>query len=138
MGRIDPMYQFALDSYILLFVQSIDKSPKSTHLPDRIALLNDYHTFAVYKFVTVYDSNFVVPSFMNKKGINFFFILNRNTCRALFEQHKLLFSFHMCIKILEAQGKIVSAEYNFLLKGGVVLDRENQMDNPCRKYINFS
>lgn len=37
----------------------------------------------------------------------------------------------MCIKILEAQNKILVHEYNFLLKGGVVLDRENQLDNPC-------
>ena len=37
----------------------------------------------------------------------------------------------MCIKILEDIGKISSAEYNFLLKGGVVLDRKNQLDNPC-------
>lgn len=59
------------------------------------------------------------------------FAFNRNTCRALFERHKLLFSFHMCVKILENQGKINAAEYNFFLKGGVVLDRENQIDNPC-------
>lgn len=49
----------------------------------------------------------------------------------MFEHHKLLFSFHMCIKILFAQGKVVQGEYAFLLKGGVVLDRENQIDNPC-------
>lgn len=103
MGRIDPMYQFALDAYIFLFTQSIERSPKTQFLPDRITALNDYHTYAVY----------------------------RNTCRALFEHHKLLFSFHMCVKILEAQSKIVAAEYIFFLKGGVVLDRENQMDNPC-------
>nr|CAI5852585.1 unnamed protein product [Callosobruchus analis] len=98
MGRIDPMYQFSLDAYFLLFTNSIKKSPKSAILPERISALNDYHT---------------------------------NTCRALFEHHKLLFSFHMCIKILTAQGKIVGPEYNFLLKGGVVLDRDNQIDNPC-------
>ncbi|KAK9890592.1 hypothetical protein WA026_011959 [Henosepilachna vigintioctopunctata] len=102
MGRIDPMYQFALDSYIFLFDKSIDNSEKSNLLPERIVFLNDYHTFAVYK----------------------------NTCRALFEHHKLLFSFHMCVKILSAEGKIVEAEYNFLLTGGVVLDRENQIDKP--------
>lgn len=49
MGRIDPMYQFALDSYILLFTQSIEKSAKSMILYDRIINLNDYHTYAVYK-----------------------------------------------------------------------------------------
>ena len=54
----------------------------------------------------------------------------RNTCRGLFEQHKLLFSFHMCIKILEAQDKIVQSEYAFLLTGGIVLDRENQAEKP--------
>lgn len=41
-----------------------------------------------------------------------------------------MFSFHMCVKILEAQGKILSHEYQFLLKGGIVLDRANQIDKP--------
>ncbi|RZC39320.1 dynein heavy chain 2, axonemal-like [Asbolus verrucosus] len=107
MGKIDPMYQFALDSYIFLFEKSIHNSPKSQILAERILALNEYHTYAVY----------------------------RNTCRCLFEHHKLLFSFHMCIKILEHLGKIVKPEYNFLLRGGVVLDRENQMDNPCSGWL---
>ncbi|XP_034934334.1 dynein heavy chain 2, axonemal [Chelonus insularis] len=102
MSLIDPMYQFSLESYINLFQLSIDRSPKHIKLNERINSLNEYHTYLIYK----------------------------NTCRGLFEQHKLLFSFHMCVKILEAQGKMVSAEYNFLLKGGIVLDRENQPDKP--------
>ena len=44
----------------------------------------------------------------------------RYTCRGLFERHKLLFSFQMCAKILEAAGKLNMDEYNFFLKGGVV------------------
>ncbi|XP_030749874.1 dynein heavy chain 2, axonemal [Sitophilus oryzae] len=108
MGNIDPMYQFALDAYIFLFLKSIAKSPKAAILQERINSLNDFHTFAVYKY----------------------------TCRALFEKHKLLFSFHMCIKILSAQGKIVTTEYGFLLSGGVVLDRENQRENPCSTWLN--
>ncbi|KAI4493628.1 hypothetical protein M0804_001804 [Polistes exclamans] len=102
MSLIDPMYQFSLDAYIALFMLSIDKSSKSIKLNERIESLNDYHTYAVY----------------------------RNTCRGLFEQHKLLFSFNMCIKILDAEGKIVPGEYTFLLRGGIVLDRENQPDKP--------
>ncbi|KAG7190743.1 hypothetical protein KM043_006815 [Ampulex compressa] len=104
MNLIDPMYQFSLDAYISLFTLSIEKSPKSMKLHDRIDSLNEYHTYSVY----------------------------RNTCRGLFEQHKLLFSFHMCIKILDAQGKIIPAEYAFLLRGGIVLDRENQPDKPVQ------
>lgn len=49
MGRIDPMYQFALDAYIFLFIQSIDKSPKNALLSDRILALNEYHTYSVYR-----------------------------------------------------------------------------------------
>ena len=92
MGRIDPMYQFSLDAYIELFCNSIDKSLKHPRLEERIQYLNDYHTYAVYKY----------------------------TCRGLFEKHKLLFSFQMCAKILEAAGKLNLDEYNFFLRGGVV------------------
>ncbi|XP_016786963.1 dynein axonemal heavy chain 2 isoform X2 [Pan troglodytes] len=107
MGCIDPMYQFSLDAYISLFILSIDKSHRSNKLEDRIDYLNDYHTYAVYRY----------------------------TCRTLFERHKLLFSFHMCAKILETSGKLNMDEYNFFLRGGVVLDREGQMDNPCSSWL---
>eukprot|EP00794_Sanderia_malayensis_P010712 gene10712-11859_t len=107
LGKIDPMYQFSLDSYIELFNTSIDKSKRSAKLDERIQNLNDYHTYAVYRY----------------------------TCRGLFERHKLLFSFQMCAKILEATGKLNMDEYNFFLRGGVVLDREEQMDNPCPGWL---
>jgi dynein heavy chain, axonemal len=103
LGKVDPMYQFSLDAYISLFNISIEKSQRSSKLEERIDRLNDYHTYSVY----------------------------RSTCRALFEHHKLLFSFQMCVKILEAANKLSMEEYQFFLKGGIVLDRENQMDNPC-------
>nr|VZI11206.1 unnamed protein product [Spirometra erinaceieuropaei] len=107
LGSVDPMYQFALDAYIDLFNLSIDKSQRSPRLEDRIANLNDYHTYAVYRY----------------------------TCRGLFEKHKLLFSFQICIKILEAMGKLNNDEYMFFLRGGIVLDRENQMDNPASSWL---
>uniref|UniRef100_A0A4W5QKC7 Uncharacterized protein n=1 Tax=Hucho hucho TaxID=62062 RepID=A0A4W5QKC7_9TELE len=47
MGRIDPMYQFSLDAYIDLFNLSIEKSQRSHKLDERIANLNDYHTYAL-------------------------------------------------------------------------------------------
>lgn len=49
MSQIDPMYQFSLDAYISLFMQSIDKSPKNAVVVERINNLNKYHTYAVYK-----------------------------------------------------------------------------------------
>lgn len=92
MGRIDPMYQFSLDAYTELFSNSIDKSLKHPRLEERINYLNEYHTYAVYQY----------------------------TCRGLFERHKLLFSFQMCAKIMEAAQKLNLDEYNFFLRGGVV------------------
>lgn len=41
----------------------------------------------------------------------------------------------MCMKILEDQNKIIASEYDFLLKGGIVLDRENQPDNPVSSWL---
>ncbi|CAH2077132.1 unnamed protein product, partial [Iphiclides podalirius] len=102
LSRIDPMYQFSLDAYIELFMYSIDRSQKSSELEERINYLNEFHTYAVYK----------------------------NTCRALFERHKLLLSFHMASRILFQAGKLNMNEYLYLLKGGVVLDRSEQPDNP--------
>uniref|UniRef100_A0A4W6ECP9 Dynein axonemal heavy chain 2 n=1 Tax=Lates calcarifer TaxID=8187 RepID=A0A4W6ECP9_LATCA len=107
MGKIDPMYQFSLDAYINLFNLSIEKSKRSHKLEERIINLNDYHTYAVYKY----------------------------TCRGLFEVHKLLFSFQMCAKILEVAGKLNMDEYSFFLRGGLVLDKEDQMDNPCTSWL---
>lgn len=55
MGRIDPMYQFSLDAYIELFMLSIEKSSRSSKLEERINNLNDYHTYAVYRYVTFHS-----------------------------------------------------------------------------------
>uniref|UniRef100_A0A3P8VN13 Dynein axonemal heavy chain 2 n=1 Tax=Cynoglossus semilaevis TaxID=244447 RepID=A0A3P8VN13_CYNSE len=109
MGRIDPMYQFSLDAYVNLFNLSIEKSKRSHKLEERINNLNEYHTYAVYY-----------------------------ACRGLFEAHKLLFSFQMCAKILEVAGKLNVDEYSFFLRGGLVLDKEEQMNNPCNNWLTDS
>ncbi|XP_055375876.1 dynein axonemal heavy chain 2 [Condylostylus longicornis] len=106
-SKIDPMYQFSLNSYVLLFMQSIERSPKSTNLAERITNINDYHTYAVYN----------------------------NTCRGLFENHKLLFSMHMCVKILQASNDIDMNEYDFFLKGGIMMDKQEYVENPRPDWI---
>ncbi|KAJ3321161.1 Dynein heavy chain 2, axonemal [Blyttiomyces sp. JEL0837] len=110
LATVDPMYQFSLDSYIDLFEKSIMKSKRFEDLAERIASLNEYHTYAVYK----------------------------NTCRGLFEQHKLLFSLQMTVKIMEAAGKLSRQEYDFFLRGGQVLDKDAQLPNPFTEWITES
>lgn len=101
LATIDPMYQFSLESYIELYSLSISKSAKAEDIDERIAYLKEHHTYSVYI----------------------------HTCRALFGKHKLLFAFQMTIKILEGAGKINKLEYDFLLRGGQVLDKESQPQN---------
>lgn len=49
LSSMDPMYQFSLDAYVNLFKLSISKSKRSHKLEERIANLNSYHTYAVYR-----------------------------------------------------------------------------------------
>mmetsp|Transcript_29052 Transcript_29052/g.63631 ORF Transcript_29052/g.63631 Transcript_29052/m.63631 type:complete len:866 (-) Transcript_29052:575-3172(-) len=107
LARVDPMYQFSLDAYVVLFNISLDKANKSDDLQDRLRNLNDYHTFFVY----------------------------RSTCRALFEEHKLLFSFQICAKIMQGYKKMNQQEYDFFLRGGQVFDKSQQPANPCADWI---
>lgn len=110
LGSIDAMYQFALDSYIVLFQASIKRSSEkivSHTLEERVKCLNDWHTAAVYT----------------------------NTCRGLFEHHKLLFSFHMTIRILQAEGRVNLEEYVFLIRGGQVMDKQGRLPNPASSWL---
>ncbi len=95
------MYQFSLEAYVDLFEISISKSKKFDDINERNNSLNDYHTYSVYK----------------------------NTCRALFEKHKLLFALQMTVKIMEGNSKLNLEEYDFLLRGGQVLDKDAQPVN---------
>jgi len=111
LAKVDPMYQFSLAAYIELFRMSIDrsrnKSGATEEIEKRIIGVNTYHTLAVYKYA----------------------------CLGLFERHKLLLSFLICVKILQKEGKVQADEYGFFLNGGVVLDRSDQRQNPCPEWI---
>lgn len=51
---------------------------------------------------------------------HFTFLLYVNVCRSLFERHKLLFAFLLCVRILLDKGVINFIEFNFLLNGGKI------------------
>ncbi|KAM8794253.1 dynein axonemal heavy chain 2 [Eudromia elegans] len=107
MAKLEPVYQFSLDAYVELFGLSLRHSPRGGKLEERIRALNDYHTYAVYRYAS----------------------------QGLFKRHQLLFSFHLCSRILAAAGSLRPDEFNFFLRGGVVQDREEQMDNPCPGWL---
>lgn len=107
LASIDPMYQFSLESYIDLFTSSIARAPRSENIQERIKNLNDFHTYAVYKYTT----------------------------RGIFEAHKLLLSLQMTLRILYSSNQINIQEWQFFLSGGQVIDRSRQPPNPAPQWI---
>ena len=110
--QIEPTYQYALRWYSQLFITSIRKSDKPDRsLPDkeglhiRIQNINQHFMYALYC----------------------------NICRSLLEKDKLLFSFALTTRLMQAHGELPSNEFYFLLTGGVVID--NVVPNPDNSWI---
>ena len=89
LNYVDPMYQYSLQWFTSLFIRSISLAQTSKNIDIRTKNLNDYFTLSIYN----------------------------NICRSLFEKHKLLFSFILCIKILQGDNMIDNQMYRFLLSG---------------------
>ncbi|XP_066430423.1 dynein axonemal heavy chain 6 isoform X2 [Eleutherodactylus coqui] len=96
LSEIDPMYQFSLKYFKQIFNSTIETAEKNDHLDVRLATLLTQTLFSSYT----------------------------NVSRGLFEQHKLIYSFMLCIEIMRQKGEITDSEWNFFLRGAAGLDKE--------------
>ncbi|KAL0280091.1 UNVERIFIED_CONTAM: hypothetical protein PYX00_001484 [Menopon gallinae] len=106
LAEIDPMYQFSLKYFNQIFDNVIDTTEKVKELDERLQILIDEITLAVYT----------------------------NTSRGLFERHKLVFSFLLCLSIMRQKGLINEGYWNFLLRGipsGHKMETEKKPDHPA-------
>ncbi|NWW95122.1 DYH1 protein, partial [Rhynochetos jubatus] len=98
LSNVDPMYQYSLEWFLNIFLMGISNSERADTLKDRIMNINNYITFSLYS----------------------------NVCRSLFEKHKLMFAFLVCVRILMNDGRIDLDEWRYLLSGGTIKEmREN-------------
>lgn len=106
LAALDPMYQYSLPWFIALFLSSISAAAPGDTIPTRLSHINAHFTFALYC----------------------------NICRSLFERDKLLFSFLLTSRILEARGALDGDHWTFLLTGGLG-DPPHAPPNPAPAWL---
>jgi dynein heavy chain len=91
LAEIDPMYQFSLKYFKNLFNLCIKGMEKNPDLDVHIANMCKKITYTIFS----------------------------NVSRGLFEKHKLIFSFMICIEILKEEKLVTDNEWNFFLRGSI-------------------
>ena len=86
--RINPMYQFSLKAFTVVFDKAIAKAAKDDSVKQRVNNLTDSITYQVFRYTT----------------------------RGLFECDKLIFTVHMSFQILLMNGEVDPIELDFLLR----------------------
>ncbi|KAJ8245285.1 hypothetical protein GJAV_G00269100 [Gymnothorax javanicus] len=96
LSEIDPMYQFSLKYFKQLFNSTIETSEKNSDLSVRLQTLLDQTLLTAYT----------------------------NVSRGLFERHKAIYSFMLCVEIMRERGEVTDPEWQYLLRGSVGIDQE--------------
>ncbi|XP_004676628.1 PREDICTED: dynein heavy chain 1, axonemal [Condylura cristata] len=104
LANVDPMYQYSLEWFLNIFLSGITNSERADNLKKRITNINRYLTYSLYC----------------------------NVCRSLFEKHKLMFAFLLCVRIMMNEGKIDQSEWRYLLSGGSI---QTMTENPAPDWL---
>jgi dynein heavy chain len=95
---ISQMYEYSLNSYVIVFNNSLRDAKKNPVLEARLRSIINKLTLNVYQY----------------------------TCLGIFEQHKLMFLFQMTIIIKDEEEVFNQKELDFFLKGNTSLDQINR------------
>ena len=106
LAEMDPMYHFSLKYFKNLFVNTIKQSEDSDNLSIRIRTLCANVTFDTFT----------------------------NVSRGLFEAHKIIFAFLICIETMREKSMIDVNEWNFFLRGSGLL-RNNLPPKPSARWM---
>ncbi|XP_072525800.1 dynein axonemal heavy chain 6 [Salminus brasiliensis] len=96
LSEIDPMYQFSLKYFKQLFNGTIEAAEQQSDLNVRLQILLESTLLSSYT----------------------------NVSRGLFEQHKTIYSFMLCVEIMMQRGEITPQEWLYFLRGAGGMDKE--------------
>ena len=100
MNKVNPMYQFSLKSFVVVFKTAIANAEKNENVPQRVLNLIDCMTYTVFQYVS----------------------------RGLFTADKLTFTAQIGFQVLLHAKKIKADELDFLLRFPLKLDQGSPVD----------
>uniref|UniRef100_A0A1I8JH23 DHC_N2 domain-containing protein n=1 Tax=Macrostomum lignano TaxID=282301 RepID=A0A1I8JH23_9PLAT len=100
LNKINPMYQFSLKAFRVVFDKGIDRAEPNEELKERVKNLIDSITYSIYVYTT----------------------------RGLFERDKLIFTAQMAFQILLLNKEIKPSELDFLLRFPIVPNLTTPVD----------
>lgn len=89
---IDPLYQFSIESFMKLFLNSINSAKKDQIVLNRISNIIDQLTNDVFEFSSI----------------------------SIYEKHNLLFLFQIACTLDKNAGILLDSELTFFIKGGII------------------
>lgn len=95
LSAISNMYEYSLNSYLIVFKKALETSMKDNVLQARLRYITEKLTQLVYEF----------------------------TCMGIFERHKKMFSFQMTTMIMDGDDELNKEEMDFFLKGNTSLEQ---------------
>ncbi|XP_052801261.1 dynein axonemal heavy chain 10-like isoform X3 [Mya arenaria] len=98
LSSINSMYQYSLSSYLEQFEYSLKKSMPDTILQKRLRNIMETLTHNIYDY----------------------------GCTGIFEKHKLLFSFQICVKLEQDSNNVSQDEVDFFIKGNIALEKSKR------------
>jgi hypothetical protein len=105
---VDPMYQFSLGWFVDLFVMAINES-KTAKVTDKVLLV----IFHFYLFTLLQNR---IPERVAELNDYFTYLVYKHVSGSIFENHKLLHSFMLAVKLVDPR-EIDPVEWKFFISG---------------------
>ncbi|PRP82215.1 dynein-1-alpha heavy chain, flagellar inner arm I1 complex, partial [Planoprotostelium fungivorum] len=106
LNSVNEMYQYALSSFLDVYRKSLGIAAYDTNLQKRLRNIVDTLTTQVFQY----------------------------TCMGLFERHKLMFAFQMCVSIMNGDGAIDQTLFQMVLRGNRSLEK-SPSPNPFPSWL---